>query len=115
MKDLSVVLILALMPACGVTRNRAIGSDPDGAIAQVIDCRRNHPGKCVQRSQQLCEPFAREPKVIRPLVFNEWEERWTMVVTCGPPAARPASPAPPEVSGNRSLPAPTPPSSSLTE
>jgi len=89
MKLFVVLLSLAWLPACGVTRNRAVGSFPDGSLAQEIDCRRDHPEKCQQRAHQLCEPFGREPQIVRPLAYNELEARWTTVITCGPAIAGP--------------------------
>ena len=84
MKPSNVFFVLALLTACGVTRNQVIGSYPDGSIAQLIDCRQDHPEKCQQRSQQLCHPFGREPEIMQPLAYNRVRDRWEMVVRCGP-------------------------------
>jgi hypothetical protein len=94
MKLVIAVLFLAMLAACGVTRNRTVGSYPDGSIAQEVDCRRDHPEKCMQRSQQLCQPFSRQPQILRPLVFDESQGRWTTVITCGPPVGGLTSPPP---------------------
>ncbi|SRR6266498_3923036 len=104
MKVSRSILFLLVLPACGVTRNRAIGTYPDGSIAQAVDCRRDHPEKCIQRSQELCQPYTNGPQVIRPLAYDASQARWRMVVTCGPPivrqssapgmAVRPSAPAP---------------------
>src|SRR5260370_27921534 len=84
MKPSTVFFVLALLTACGVTRNQVIGSYPDGSIAQLIDCRQDHPEKCQQRSQQLCHPFVREPEIMQPLAYTRVRDRWEMLVTFGP-------------------------------
>ncbi len=98
-----VLLSLAWLPACA-TRNRAVGSFTDGSVAQEVDCRRDHPEKCMQRARQLCEPFGHEPQTIRPLAYNELEARWTTVITCGPPSA--GAPPPPGMAYPPALPPP---------
>jgi len=84
MKRLAPLLLLALLFACGTTRNRVVASNPDGSLVQEIDCRQDHPEKCMQRAQQLCRPFGREPTILRPLGYDQVAQRWTMVSSCGP-------------------------------
>jgi hypothetical protein len=110
MKTWSASLALALLTACGVTRNQVIGSYPDGSIAQEIDCRQDHPEKCQQRAQQLCRPFGREPQLLQPLSYNNMRDRWTMVVTCGPTYAGAPPPLAAAAPAGSMVPLPPPPS-----
>jgi hypothetical protein len=106
MKVLACAVSLVLLSACA-TRSRVVGSYPDGSVAQEVDCVRDRPEKCMQRSRQLCQSFGREPQIVRPLVYDQYRERWTTVITCGAPNAGFAPPgiaaqppgAPPQYAG----------------
>src|SRR6185369_7268710 len=88
MKSAFVLFLLPLLPACA-TRSHVIGYYPDGSVAQEVECRQDHPEKCQERSQELCRHYYRQPQIVRPMAYDSYRARWTMVITCGPPVNAP--------------------------
>ena len=88
MKSALALLLFPLLPACA-TRSHVVGYYSDGSVAHQVECRQEHPDKCQQRAQELCQPYYRQPQIIRPMAYDGYRGRWSMVINCGPPVASP--------------------------